>query len=303
MFYHVRMIDQCIPTAEAWLLENTKLGSRQRKAMSRLCPVLMDALPATTKRTSPVVISIAGAPGSGKSTLALMLSAVLVKTGRRCQLLSLDDYYLPLSERRILADRVHPLCVVRGVPGTHDLPLLLNHLERLSHGNISDLAMPQFDKARDDRKRSARHYQFDLPPEYILLEGWVCGAPPQPGKLLTAPINRLEARQDKQQIWRRWANRNLLAYQRATDQWLDSRWYLRAPDWDSVIDWRWQQEKELPIRALKSRTAVEDFLAHYQRLVEHLQLTPNDWADLVIPLDSSHCATISTHLNISGKTG
>ena len=293
MFYHGCMSDQCIPTAETWLRENTNLGSRQRKSMSALCPALIGALPVPANHASPLLISIGGAPGSGKSTLARMLAAVLVKDGQRCQLVSLDDYYLPLPERQLLANYIHPLCAVRGVPGTHDLPLLLNHLERLVQGDISDLAMPQFDKTRDERRSGTKPCKFEAPLDYILLEGWMCGAPPQPKGALSHPVNQMEARQDSEQVWRKWANLKLQEYHHSIDHRLHRRWYLRAPGWDSIVDWRWQQEKELPVPALKSRAGVEAFLANYQRLVEHMLATSDNWANLVIQLDASHCAKIS----------
>ena len=292
MFYHGQMNDQCIPTAETWLRENTSLGPRQRKAMSSLCPVLIDALPKPTNQASPVRISIGGAPGSGKSTLARMLAAVLVENGLHCQMVSLDDYYLPLAERQRIAKRIHALCVVRGVPGTHDLRLLIDHLDRLLQGDLSDLAMPQFDKSIDDRRQSTKACELETPLDYILVEGWICGAPPQSDKALNHPVNQMESRKDPAEIWRQWVNLNLQEYHRSLDQRMDCRWYLRVPDWHSVVDWRWQQERELSSPALSSRTAVEAFLAHYQRLVEHMQKTSDNWADLIIPLDASHCATI-----------
>jgi D-glycerate 3-kinase len=293
MFYDGHMFDQCIPTAETWLRENTNLGSHQRKAMSALCPALIEALPVAVNPASPILVSIGGAPGSGKSTLARMLSAVLVKAGRRCQLLSLDDYYLPLAERQALAGLIHPLCVVRGVPGTHDLPLLLDHLERLIQGDIAYLAMPQFDKASDDRLQNTQPCAFEAPLDYILLEGWMCGAQPQSTEALSDPFNRLEAVRGAGQVWRQWVNLNLQEYHHTVDRRMDGHWYMQAPGWDSIVDWRWQQEQELSVPALKSRTDVEAFLAHYQRLVEHMQETSGNWADLILLLDASHCATIS----------
>ena len=178
------MIEQCIPVAESWLRETTNLGARQRKAMAALCPFLINSLSGASARNRPLLVSLGGAPGSGKSTLARMLCFVLNAAGRRCQLLSLDDFYLPLADRRMLARHIHPLCVVRGVPGTHDLALLLVHIERLLHGDFSDLRMPQFDKASDDRLQSAAAYSQAAPLDYILLEGWLCGAPPMTDKAL-----------------------------------------------------------------------------------------------------------------------
>ncbi len=293
MFYYDQMNNKCIPTAESWLRENSNLGSRQRKAMSAMCPTLINTLAVSSRRNLPLLISIGGAPGSGKSTLARMLTAVLVKSGQRCQMVSLDDYYLPFAERQQLARHIHPLCGVRGVPGTHDLALLSQHLERLLQGDISGLAMPEFDKASDDRRTSTKSCSFAAPLDYVVLEGWMCGAPPQSEEALSKPVNPLESEQDVGEIWRQWVNLHLQKFDHMINQRVNLRWYLRAPDWDSIIDWRWQQEQELPLKALKSRTDVAHFLAHYQRLVEHMQATAETWSDLIISLNASHCATIS----------
>ena len=45
--------------------------------------------------------------------------------------LSIDDFYYTLAERKILAEEVHPLLRTRGVPGTHDTDMLAGYLERL----------------------------------------------------------------------------------------------------------------------------------------------------------------------------
>lgn len=290
------MIEQCIPVAESWLHETTNLGARQRKAMAALCPFLINSLSGPIARKRPVLISLGGAPGSGKSTLARMLCFVLNAAGRRCQLLSLDDFYLPRADRRILARHIHPLCIVRGVPGTHDLALLSRHIERLLDGDFSDLRMPQFDKASDDRLQSTAAYSQATPLDYILFEGWLCGAPPMSDEALADPVNRLEAEQDPQMHWRNWVNLNLREYHRKLDRLIDLHWFLRVPGWDSVITWRWQQEQELAVPALKSLTEARQFLMHYQRLVEHMQVTAAGWADLIIPLDASHCPAVPTKL-------
>jgi len=286
------MSDQFIPTAQSWLLENSNLGASQRNAMAALCPALMKALPVSVTGTLPTLVSIAGPPGSGKSTLAKMLAAVLAKSGRNCQLVSLDDYYLPRAERQQLCTRVHPLCAVRGVPGTHDLPLLLAHLDLLLSGSAAPLSMPQFDKASDDRRQQPQVCRFEKPLDYIVLEGWVCGMPPQSEAALLQPLNALESSEDHDLVWRRWVNLNAQKYHQALEQRTSSRWYLQAPHWCSVIDWRWQQEQELAQPALKTRQDVATFLAHFQRLVQHMQHTADNWADLIIPLNDAHCATI-----------
>jgi len=292
MFYHGEMNDQWAATANHWLSEHTTLGWSQRKAMSATCSALLDRLPACSAQSTPPLISIAGAPGSGKSTLAHLLGALLKANGRQCQVVSLDDYYLPQAERQALARQIHPLCAMRGVPGSHDLPLLLEHLEKLKRGDIDGLALPVFDKASDDRRRQFKPCECEGPPDYILLEGWVCGARPQSAAQLAQPCNVLEAQQDAQGIWRKWVNGKLRLQYDSLDRRVDHYWYLQVPDWSSVVDWRWQQEQELPIPALTSRQMVEEFLAPFQRLVQAMLDHCADWAELVIALDTAHCATI-----------
>ena len=96
--------------------------------------------------------------------------------------------------------------------------------------------------------------------------------------------------------WRNWVNLNLREYHRKLDRLIDLHWFLQVPGWSSVVTWRWQQEQELDVPALKSRTGTGEFLMHYQRLVEHMRVTAASWADLIIPLDASHCAAVPTKL-------
>jgi len=273
--------------------------------MSDLCPDLFCELPVagadSGPNTKPVIIALSGAPGSGKSTLGRMLSAVLTGAGRRCQLLSLDDYYLPLKQRLALAEEIHPLCAVRGVPGTHDFSLLLDHLDRLVAGNISGLRTPMFDKATDDRLPEGKPIQLHAPLDYVLLEGWVCGTPPQLADALTEPVNRMEAEKDATRVWRQWVNQNLQDYQTALSSRVQARWYIQAPDWEAVVRWRWQQERDLPVAGLKSIDEIQTFLAHYQRLVQHMQATSKQWADLIITMDEAHCATMPPDTRSTGQ--
>ena len=261
--------------------------------MAVRCRQLVDVFSRCRPGSGPVTVGISGAPGSGKSTLARLVTAVLNDRGKRCQLVSLDDYYLPRPERLDLAGQLHRLCAVRGVPGTHDLPLLLEHINRLKSGDTSTLAMPQFDKSSDDRLAAMRLCEAEAPLDYLFVEGWLLGAPAIEPTALQEPVNHLEANQDPKGVWRNWWNHQLLRYQHTLNQQLHSFWYLRVPDWNAVIDWRWRQERELPLPALKTRAEVEDFLGHFQRLAEHMQAGCNAWADLIIQLDESHCATIS----------
>ena len=45
----------------------------------------------------------------------------------------IDDFYKTFHERRIMAKKVNPLFLTRGVPGTHDTKLLLKCLKQLKN--------------------------------------------------------------------------------------------------------------------------------------------------------------------------
>ena len=51
-------------------------------------------------------------------------------------LLSIDDYYLSKKNRYQLASQVHPLLLTRGVPGTHDIKKLKEHIKQFNKKHI-----------------------------------------------------------------------------------------------------------------------------------------------------------------------
>ncbi len=287
------MSAQCIAAAHAWLADHARLSPEARSRLAGLTPELLAALPAAR----PAAVGVAGPPGTGKSTLAGMLAAALAEAGTPAAVLSLDHYYLDAARRRQMARNLHPLFAVRGVPGTHDLSLLLEHLERLLTGDTAGLALPRFDKAADDRRAEPRPWTGPAAPAIVLLEGWMVGAPPQPAAELVAPLNALEREQDPDGRWRRQVNRYLAAYHEALRPRLAARWYLRAPRWASVVAWRWQQERERAAttghQGFDSEQAVRGFLAHFERIGRHMQAHCEEWADLVIRLDAQHRARLT----------
>ena len=233
-----------------------------------------------------LVVGLCGAQGSGKSTLAAALVAVLCEQGVAAAALSLDDLYLTQAERQALARAVHPLLATRGVPGTHDIALGLQTLAALERGEAARL--PRFDKASDDRAPQASWPLAPAQCQVLLLEGWCLGAAPQQAAALIAPVNRLEADEDPDAVWRRHANAALSGPYQQLFAAIDLLVLLAAPCWEVVAQWREEQEQALrqaPAPRAMTAAQVTRFIQHYERLTRWILNEMPSRADLVVRLD------------------
>lgn len=239
----------------------------------------------------PVLAGVCGAQGSGKSTLCEAVSRLLRRRGLRVAVLSLDDLYLSRARRADLARRIHPLFATRGPPGTHDIEQGLALLDALA--GKGEVALPRFDKAADDPAPQHKWPLVRAPVDLILLEGWCVGAPPQDEAALAAPVNELEAEQDRDGIWRAYANAALAGPYQALFGRIDHLTLLRAPSFEVVVDWRTQQEEKLQARLeaegvapgrTMDRAQVRAFIRLYERLTRHVLATLPARADLLVDL-------------------
>ncbi|TXS91302.1 hypothetical protein FV139_16330 [Parahaliea maris] len=243
----------------------------------------------------PLLLGINGCQGSGKSTLVDYLAHCLqAEHGLRCVTLSLDDFYLTRTERERLSREVHPLFVTRGVPGTHDVSLLLDTLDRLLSASEGELFVPRFNKAEDDRHPPEQWTKIMAPVDIILFEGWCLGVEAQPTAALREPVNALERDEDAGGIWRGHVNRALATefppVYALVDRWL----MLQAPSFACVQQWRQEQEDKLrqrlgPDHLGKSMTPeqVARFIQHYQRLTEWSLVSLPERVDDCLVLDES----------------
>jgi len=241
----------------------------------------------------PITVGLCGSQGSGKSTLAGVLSRLLADRGLRVATLSLDDLYLTRFERQALARDVHPLLATRGPPGTHDVALGLDTLDALTRPG--QVALPRFDKARDNRSPEEAWDRVDAPSDVVLFEGWCVGALPQDAAALATPVNALEREQDRDGIWRRYVNDALAGAYQALFGRLGRLVMLKAPGFDTVLNWRLEQEHKLRDRlraagkdlsATMSDDGVATFIAHYERLTRHILAEMPARADAVVRLDA-----------------
>lgn len=241
-------------------------------------------------------ISINGCQGSGKTTLTTFLKTILEKGfDKSVAIISLDDFYLKKHERIQLSQTVHPLFITRGVPGTHDLGLMEDTIGQLL--SFQPVNLPVFDKLIDDRVEPDQWIK-QQPAEIVLFEGWCNSSPAQEEKDLVSPVNDLERDEDKEAIWRTYANEMLKKYNSNIFTKADIHLMLLAPGFENVFQWRKNQEDKLAMSAKSTDKKVMDslqlkrFIQHYERITRHsIETMPKDVADLVIPLSEKQDLT------------
>ena len=244
----------------------------------------------------PPIIGICGAQGTGKSTLAEFLAAELNDVAAwSVAVLSMDDFYLPRAGRRALSRTIHPLLATRGPPGTHDCEMMGDYLRRL--GRLRDgesMALPRFDKSRDDRAPPEAWPRVTGPLNAIILEGWCLGVPPQDAGELTAPVNDLEAQHDRDARWRTYVNNRLGNEYAEVFSRLDRLIFLRTPDMDAVLRWRSEQESKLIANTSAGQPGIMDapqlreFVQHFERLSRVAIARLPATADVTLVLEASH---------------
>jgi D-glycerate 3-kinase len=233
----------------------------------------------------PLVVGINGAQGAGKSTVAKFLEVLMIEHNQRAATLSLDDLYLTRAERREAAADHHPLFATRGVPGTHDPAEGLAAIEAFRAGR--ELVLPRFDKAVDDRSEQVERVTGPL--DVLLLEGWCVGAVPQAAAALREPVNRLEAEEDPDGVWRREVNRRLATDYAELFERIDLLVMLKVDGWEAVRANRLRQEQKLAAAnphgaAIMDDAGLDRFLMHYERLTRWMLEEMPARADIVIPI-------------------
>jgi len=238
----------------------------------------------------PLIIGINGCPGSGKSTLSLFLKYLLQQTYQmNTVVLSIDDFYLTRQERIIKAQQQHPLFKIRGVPGTHDLPLLSQTLKALLAGQ--PVLLPRFDKAMDDRMPESCWHPYHQLAEVIVIEGWCVGTPAQKEEALLQPVNTLEEQEDSHCVWRTAVNRYLDTHYADFFKQINEFIYLKPPSLEHVFAWRMKQEDKLKqCSSLKNKSmganTLRRFLHTYERLMQHALNVMPAKANVLVTLDS-----------------
>lgn len=253
-------------------------------ALIALVGELIERAQAAAPGTLPV-IAIVGAQGSGKTTLARAAAEAFGAVQ-----VSIDDVYLTRMEREALSREAHPLLLMRGPPGTHDLSLMEQLIDSLARAGPDDATLiPDFDKRGDDRWPVTHWREHRGRARAVLIDAWCLGALAVPDHELAMPINALEQQHDRDGRWRSLVNGKLAGPYARFAQQLGGTLFLRAPGFEVVHRWRCQQEADLlgvapDALPAHERDRLAGFIQYFERVTRQM-LDGHVAADVVVQLD------------------
>ena len=191
-----------------------------------------------------------------------------------------------------MSEKVSPLFLTRGVPGTHDTNLLFSCLKKLKKSNFSKILIPKFDKSIDDRLPKKKWQKVEKKQDIVIFEGWCVGVTPQKEKDLIVPLNELEKDKDKKRIWRTKVNTELKKKYKDIFKLIDTTIFLKVPSFKHVFKWRLLQEKKLSVtskgKKIMNKTQIKNFIMFYERLTKHMLKNFSKSADSIIKIDEKH---------------
>ena len=248
------------------------------------------------KKKNPLIIGLAGGQGSGKTTISSILSLILKKYFKlKVFKISIDDFYKTKKQREILSKNKHSLLLTRGVPGTHDIKIMLDFFRKIKTKNFKSLKLPKFNKANDDRYKKKHWYKLKSRPDVVIFEGWCVGAKPQSLRLLKKPINALEKAYDKSLKWRRFVNLQLKTNYKKLYSQLDSLLYLKVKNFNLLKKWRIKQEEKLWLKSksrknlkIMNKKEVINFMQTYQRITEQMFKDAPKYSSIIMNLNKNH---------------
>jgi D-glycerate 3-kinase len=272
-----------------------KFKNKDKMIKSFLIPVsFWIAKRANKKKT--LMIGLAGGQGSGKTTISSILTLILQKYFKlKVFKVSIDDFYKTRGDRKLLSKNKHPLLITRGVPGTHDIDLMLKFFNKVKSSKFKTLAIPKFNKATDDRCKKNLWYKLKSKPDVVIFEGWCVGAKAQTNKQLKKPINSVERLYDQGIKWRFYVNNQLKTKYRTLFKQLDGLLYLKAKNFSMLRNWRLKQERKLWVQTknkknlkIMSSGDVINFMQTYQRITQQMFKDAVKSSSIIINLNRNH---------------
>ena len=272
-----------------------KFKNRDRMIKSFLIPVSFWISKRTNKK-KPLMIGLAGGQGSGKTTISSILTLILKKYFKlKVFKVSIDDFYMTRKDRKLLSKNKHSLLMTRGVPGTHDIDLMLKFFKKVKSKSFKNITIPKFNKAIDDRCKKSLWYKLKSKPDVVIFEGWCVGAKAQTNKQLKNPINSLERVHDQDIKWRSHVNNQLKTKYKTLFKQLDGLLYLKAQNFNILRKWRLKQERKLWIQTknkknlkIMSSGDIINFMQTYQRITQQMFKDAVKNSSVIMYLNNKH---------------
>ena len=285
----------CLKFIKSQETKADKFKNKERMIKSFLIPLCFWISKKADKK-KPYFVGLAGGQGTGKTTISSLIRIILTKYFKlNVFRISIDDFYKTRKERISLSKRVHPMLLTRGVPGTHDINMMLNFFKKSKSKKFKRLKLPTFNKAIDDRFSKKHWYDLKKKPDVIIFEGWCVGAKSEKNDTLKRTINSMEKTKDQKQIWRKYVNDQLKTKYRKLYSQLNCLIYLKAKNFSLLQKWRLKQERKLWIRSKKSSNTkimskqdVLSFMQTYQRVTQNMFRYMPKYASIIINLNSNH---------------
>ncbi len=272
-----------------------KFGNKEGMIKNYLIPICFwIAKKADNKK--PYFVGLAGGQGTGKTTTSSIIKIILEKYFKlKVFKISIDDFYKTRKERMALSKKVHPMLLTRGVPGTHDINMMLDFFKKSKAKKFKNMKLPNFNKAIDDRFPKNKWNKINKRPDVIIFEGWCVGARAETNKTLKKSINSMEKANDHKLVWRKYVNQQLKTKYKKLYSQLNCMIYLKAKNFSLLQKWRLKQEHKLWLKTKKkgghkimSKGDVINFMQTYQRITQNMFKNMPKYASIILNLNSNH---------------
>ena len=128
-----------------------KFKGKEKMLKSFLIPACF-WISSKAKSRHPFFLGLVGGQGTGKTTTSSILEIILKKQFKlNVFKISIDDFYKTRKERHRISKKIHQILMTRGVPGTHDIKIMLDFFRQAKTKNFRKIKIPNFNKAIDDR--------------------------------------------------------------------------------------------------------------------------------------------------------
>jgi D-glycerate 3-kinase len=285
----------CLKFIKSQETKADKFKNKERMIKSFLIPLCFWISKKADKKR-PYFVGLAGGQGTGKTTISSLIKIILIKYFKlKVFRISIDDFYKTRKERLSLSNRIHPMLLTRGVPGTHDIKMMLNFFRKVKSKKFKKLKLPTFNKAIDDRFKKKYWYNLNDKPDVIIFEGWCVGAKSEKNNSLKKTINSMEKAKDQKQIWRKYVNQQLKSEYKNLYSQLNCLIYLKAKNFSLLQKWRLKQERKLWLNSkrksnlkIMNKEDVINFMQTYQRITQNMFRYMPKYASIILNLNSNH---------------